>query len=85
MFDCSPKDIFQLVLATAHPAKFSDAVTQALKESKDISNFNFEKDVLPDAFIGLLEKPKKIILVDGIEVEKVKEVLVREVNQLFGN
>jgi threonine synthase len=60
------------VLATAHPAKFSEAVTQALAGR---STFDFDRDVLPKEFRGLLEKEKRVIDVDGPDVELVKRVI----------
>jgi len=48
-------DIYQICLATAHPAKFSQAVGKALENFKE---FNFE-NILPKEFIGLLEREKK--------------------------
>jgi threonine synthase len=62
----------QIVLATAHPAKFSEAVTQALEGR---ANFNFERDVLPEEFRGLLEKEKRVIDVEGPDVDLVKSVI----------
>ena len=55
-----------IALATAHPAKFSRAVKEALR---DVPNFRFE-DVLPDDFRGLENLPRRKTLVkrqDGIE------------------
>lgn len=60
------KEFPHISLATAHPAKFSKAVEEALKGEK---NFNFQ-DVLPEQFIGLEELPRRMTLVrksDGIE------------------
>jgi threonine synthase len=42
----SPPSVVQVVLSTAHPAKFSEAVTKALSTSQ---GFDFERDVLPQA------------------------------------
>jgi threonine synthase len=67
-------------LATAHPAKFSKAVEEALQAEKD---FNFES-VLPEQFVGLEQKEKKFlevaksqglaeirrIITEGVEKEK---------------
>jgi threonine synthase len=61
------------VLSTAHPAKFSEAVTRALNESP---SFNFERDVLPSEFKGLLEKPRRVIDVPAPEVGLVKQVII---------
>lgn len=64
----------QIVLSTAHPAKFSEAVTRALQNS---SHFDFEKDVLPEEFRGLLEKKRNVIDVEAATTELVKEVIER--------
>ncbi|KAI0703066.1 tryptophan synthase beta subunit-like PLP-dependent enzyme [Cytidiella melzeri] len=64
----------QIVLSTAHPAKFSEAVTRALEGE---SGFNFEQDVLPVEFKGLLEKERRVIDVEAPRVELVQEVIER--------
>ncbi|EKM57081.1 uncharacterized protein PHACADRAFT_119273 [Phanerochaete carnosa HHB-10118-sp] len=64
----------QVVLSTAHPAKFSEAVTRALQHSP---KFNFERDVLPLEFRGLLEKERRVIDVEAPRIELVKEVIER--------
>jgi len=69
----SPPDIHQVVLSTAHPAKFSEAVTRALNESP---SFDFEQDVLPSEFKGLLEKPRRVIDIPAPEVGLVKQVII---------
>lgn len=40
----SPPSVVQVALSTAHPAKFSEAITKALSTSQ---GFDFERDVLP--------------------------------------
>lgn len=77
-FHCSSSDVHQIVLSTAHPAKFDAAVSTALSSQ---SSFNFERDILPKEFIGLLDKPRKVIGVKGTS-NAVKEVVVREVGDL---
>ncbi|KAI0342543.1 tryptophan synthase beta subunit-like PLP-dependent enzyme [Trametopsis cervina] len=62
----------QIVLSTAHPAKFSDAVTRALNDS---TGFNFEENVLPQEFQGLLEKERRVIDVEAPQVDLVKQVI----------
>ncbi|PIL30500.1 hypothetical protein GSI_07200 [Ganoderma sinense ZZ0214-1] len=62
----------QIVLSTAHPAKFSEAVTRALEGSP---SFDFERDVLPPEFKGLLECERRVIDVEGADVELVKKVI----------
>ncbi|OCH94578.1 tryptophan synthase beta subunit-like PLP-dependent enzyme [Obba rivulosa] len=68
----NPPSITQVVLSTAHPAKFSEAVTRALSSSP---NFDFELDVLPPEFKGLLEKERRVIAVDAPEASLVKEII----------
>ena len=66
-----------MVLSTAHPAKFSEAVTRALQSS---SHFNFERDVLPKEFHGLLDKEKRVIDVERPDVGLVKDVIEKIVD-----
>ena len=68
----STPSVVQVTLSTAHPAKFSEAVTKALVTSQ---GFNFERDVLPQEFRGLLEKERRVIDVDGPSEELVKKVI----------
>jgi len=63
---------YQIVLSTAHPAKFSEAVSQALGQNSD---FNFEKDVLPQEFKGLLEKERRVLNVEKPDIALVKKVI----------
>jgi threonine synthase len=65
---------YQIVLSTAHPAKFSEAVSQALGQN---AKFNFEKDVLPQEFNGLLEKERRVENVEKPDIALVKEVIDR--------
>ena len=50
-----PPGTTHIALATAHPAKFSKAVEEALREEKD---FQF-RDLLPEQFVGLGELEKR--------------------------
>ncbi|OSX58394.1 hypothetical protein POSPLADRAFT_1067600 [Postia placenta MAD-698-R-SB12] len=68
----NPLNVFQVVLSTAHPAKFSEAVTRALSSS---TSFQFERDVLPEEFKGLLEKQRRVIEVEAPDIELVKKVI----------
>lgn len=74
----SASNIVQIVLSTAHPAKFNDAVSAALSSQP---SFDFQRDIMPKEFEGLLEKERKVIDVKGTE-EAVKEVVIREVGKL---
>ncbi|KAM5545894.1 hypothetical protein V8D89_000020 [Ganoderma adspersum] len=62
----------QIVLSTAYPAKFSEAVTRALDGTPA---FDFERDVLPPEFKGLLERERRVIDVEAADVELVKKVV----------
>lgn len=64
--------VIQIVLSTAHPAKFSEAVTKALQGSP---SFNFEEQVLPEEFKGLLALPRRVIEVQRPDKELVKQVI----------
>ncbi|KAI0942989.1 hypothetical protein AcW1_002740 [Taiwanofungus camphoratus] len=68
----NPVATTQVVLSTAHPAKFSEAVTLALSSS---IGFEFERDVLPEEFKGLLQRERRVIAVEAPDVELVKEVI----------
>ena len=72
-FSSSPSGTVQIALSTAHPAKFSEAVTKVLHTDPQ---FDFEKMVLPKEFIGLLERERKVIDVDSTDVEAVKKVII---------
>ncbi|KAF8314007.1 tryptophan synthase beta subunit-like PLP-dependent enzyme [Clavulina sp. PMI_390] len=71
----NPATVHQIILSTAHPAKFSEAVTRALSNTS--SSFSFERDVLPEEFKGLLEMPRRVIDVPRAEVGLVKEVIIQ--------
>jgi threonine synthase len=62
--DYSTQGVTQVILATAHPAKFSEAVESALSSS---SSFNFERDVLPEEFKGLLQRERRVVQVGNLE------------------
>lgn len=62
-------------LSTAHPAKFSEVVNNALG---DIEGYSFEKDVLPDELKELSTKEKKLLFIDEPSLAKVKAAIVGE-------
>ncbi|KAK0645135.1 Threonine synthase [Lasiodiplodia hormozganensis] len=65
-------------LATAHPAKFSQAVQLALKDQAD---FDFAT-VLPDQFVGLEQKEKRVTVVkksDG--VDGIRSLVIKRVEE----
>jgi hypothetical protein len=74
-FTSSPP-VVQVVLSTAHPAKFSEAVTKGLST---LQGFDFERDVLPQQFRGLLEKERRVVDVDEPNKELVKKVIENKV------
>lgn len=67
----------QVSLSTAHPAKFSEAVATALKSSP---TFSFDRDVLPEEFRGLLQKQQRVIEVESVDVNLVKNVIESKVD-----
>jgi threonine synthase len=68
----SPPQTYQIVLSTAHPAKFSEAVSGALHA---FPQFNFERDVLPEEFQGLLNREKRMVIVERPDVTLVKKII----------
>ncbi|KAF8892971.1 tryptophan synthase beta subunit-like PLP-dependent enzyme [Infundibulicybe gibba] len=64
--------VHQIVLSTAHPAKFAEAVSRALEAAP---GFDFTRDVLPEEFRGLLEKERRVLDVHKPESELVKELI----------
>ncbi|TFY60881.1 hypothetical protein EVJ58_g4863 [Rhodofomes roseus] len=71
----NPPSTVQVVLSTAHPAKFSEAVTRALAGE---ASFDFAQDVLPEEFRGLLERERRVEDVPN-DIEAVKAVIERYV------
>ncbi|KAI8983484.1 threonine synthase [Pilobolus umbonatus] len=67
-----------ICLATAHPAKFSEAVETALTSSP---KFNFTKDVLPKEFIGLLDKERRVTHVERADSKLVIDVIEKELRK----
>ncbi|KAH8700391.1 threonine synthase [Talaromyces proteolyticus] len=63
--------IQHISLSTAHPAKFSEVVTSALK---DEAGFNFEEQVLPDELKALSSKETRVTTVDN-SWEAVREIV----------
>ncbi|KAJ8597955.1 tryptophan synthase beta subunit-like PLP-dependent enzyme [Rhizopogon salebrosus TDB-379] len=68
-----PPGAIQIVLSTAHPAKFSEAVSSALA---GVPGFDFDA-VLPEAFKTLLMMERRVIDVERPDVELVKGVVER--------
>ncbi|KAL0256216.1 threonine synthase [Diplodia seriata] len=65
-------------LATAHPAKFSQAVQLALKDQAD---FDFAT-VLPDQFVGLEQKEKRVTVVKKSEgVDGIRSLVIKRVEE----
>ncbi|KAL1917413.1 uncharacterized protein VTP21DRAFT_3806 [Calcarisporiella thermophila] len=66
-----------ICLATAHPAKFSEAVTKALR---NFSDFSFDS-ILPQEFVGMLDRERRVINVEKADRELVKKVIVQELEK----
>lgn len=72
----SPADTHHISLATAHPAKFANAVDLALK---DEPGFSFDT-VLPEEFVGLEKKERRVRVVPaGAGWEGVRTIVQEEV------
>ncbi|RYP79948.1 hypothetical protein DL769_002707 [Monosporascus sp. CRB-8-3] len=70
-------DVPHISLSTAHPAKFAGAVELALKDKE---GFNFEKEVLPQEFIGLEEKPKRVTDIEN-DWKAVREWIKEQIDK----
>ncbi|RYP68619.1 hypothetical protein DL771_006591 [Monosporascus sp. 5C6A] len=70
-------DVPHISLSTAHPAKFAGAVELALK---DREGFNFEKEVLPQEFVGLEEKPKRVTDIEN-DWKAVREWIKEQIDK----
>lgn len=69
--------IHTISLATAHPAKFAAAVDITLRDEQ---GFNFEKEVLPEQFVGLDQKEKRVRKVDAnAGLEEIRKIITEEV------
>ena len=70
------RDTATISLATAHPAKFANAVELALKDERD---FDFDS-VLPEQFKGLDEMERKVLKVSRSEgLSGIRRIINREV------
>jgi threonine synthase len=72
----SPSETYHIALATAHPAKFANAVDLALKDEKD---FSFDT-ILPVEFVGLEKKERRVRVVPrGAGWEGIRAIVEGEV------
>lgn len=69
------KSINYISLSTAHPAKFADAVNEALSS---FEGYSFEKDVLPEELKKLSTLEKKLKFIEEANVELVKSAIEEE-------
>src|SRR5262245_35101121 len=76
----SSPQVVQIILSTAHPAKFREAVELALRPSLSPA-FNFDRDVLPTEFIGMLERKKRVIEVEKPDIALVKSAMEDVLNR----
>ncbi|KAF9696215.1 hypothetical protein EKO04_006077 [Ascochyta lentis] len=71
-----PPSTHHIALATAHPAKFANAVELALPEQKEY----FQEKVLPNEFKGLEDKPRRVSHAKKSEGwQGVRKIVVAEV------
>lgn len=68
-------DVHYISLSTAHPAKFSEVVNQALG---GFDGYSFEKDVLPEELRQLSSMPKKIKLIEQADLSTIEAAIVEE-------
>ncbi|RDW66003.1 putative threonine synthase [Coleophoma cylindrospora] len=73
----APPEYHHISLATAHPAKFANAVEMSLKSEK---GFSFDS-VLPEEFVGLEKKEKRVTFVEkGAGWKGVRSIVVEQVD-----
>ncbi|ODV80224.1 threonine synthase [Suhomyces tanzawaensis NRRL Y-17324] len=72
--DDKADSIKYISLSTAHPAKFSDVVSQALDSVEGYTDF------IPEDLKQLRNKEKRIKLIDEASLEKVKNAIISELN-----
>lgn len=73
-----PTETHHVALATAHPAKFANAVDLALKDEK---NFSFDT-VLPKEFVDLEKKERRVRVVPkGAGWEGIRKIVEGEVKE----
>ena len=68
-----PEQLYNISLATAHPAKFSNAVDLALKT---FPGYNFDQ-VMPEEFRDLLTKERRVSNIERPEPELVKQEIIK--------
>lgn len=73
------KSIQYISLSTAHPAKFADAVNEALSS---FEGYSFEKDVLPAELKKMATLEKKIRLVEKADIQLVKAAIEEELAKM---
>ncbi|MCJ1248947.1 threonine synthase [Trapelia coarctata] len=77
-----PSGTHHISLATAHPAKFASAVQLALGAEQ---GFDFEKEVLPQEFLGLESRERRVRAVGREEgVEGMRRILDEEAREEDG-
>ncbi|PRT53635.1 Threonine synthase [Wickerhamiella sorbophila] len=64
-----------VTLSTAHPAKFSEAVNEALV---GVKGYSFENDVLPDEFKVMMQAKTKKIKANSSEKAEIQQIVVSE-------
>ncbi|KAK7746757.1 hypothetical protein SLS53_001945 [Cytospora paraplurivora] len=64
-------------LSTAHPAKFNNAVDKALAGQE---GYDFEKNVLPQEFVGMQDRERRVAFVEN-SWEAVRELVKKQVEE----
>ena len=70
-------EVPHISLATAHPAKFANAVDKALA---GMEGYDFEAKVLPQEFVGMQEREKRVAFVEN-SWEAVRELVKKQVEE----
>ncbi|CUS10848.1 unnamed protein product [Tuber aestivum] len=78
------ENVHHISMSTAHPAKFNHAVDLALtgvSGGEGVGEYDFEKMVRPQEFLGLEVREKRVRNVERVDIELVRQVLVEELEQ----
>lgn len=73
------KAINYITLSTAHPAKFADAVNEALSS---FEGYSFNNDVLPEELRKLSTLEKRLKFIEEADVELVKQAIDEELAKM---
>ena len=78
------ENVHHISLSTAHPAKFNHAVDLALtgvSGGEGVGEYDFEKMVRPQEFLGLEAREKRVREVERADVELIRQAIIEELEK----